>query len=451
MKLSPRSLQITLAALLTTSLLTGTVLTAALLVSACVARAAPPAMDRVQADLPIAPAPAKSTDEQHPTSAPAPQPRPLPVLDREPQLRVLLARGEALSVQLLRPALLPEGGSIGPGTISLLRRGDGMQVTGLARPVTDWLVLRFPPAPEPSFALVDAGRRLFGGDLALRVHGQELVLCEEIGMEAYLVGVLAREVEPDWPLEALKAQAVAARSYATAMWSERQDRPWHLDADHVVDMAYAGYLAQPHPRLATAIAQTRGDLLLVAGQPLTAFFHAASGGVSEDIAAVWPARRLPDGVTPFGDAFARGPDIWAEAGERVAPKRLGRWRVALPWSELQEALAKRQLAPPGGLQRLEVIEGSPAGRVRRLRLIGDQGSREISAVALRMAVGPGRLKSTLWTRVVPTPEALVIEGRGFGHGVGLPQASAWAMATAGRQAPEILARYYPGARLARRW
>jgi len=185
-----------------------------------------------------------------------------------------------------------------PGAVAVRLSGDRFALTGIPVLLAGTEVrLRFTPGGGASFTLRDGagGRRSYAGDLVLVRHQGRLAVVEELPMERYLHGVIEKEVEPDWPLEALKAQAVAARSYATSKWMERHDQPWQLDASEQVDMAYAGYVARPHVRLSTAVEQTRGNLLWFAEQPLPAFFHAASGGHLADIRHVWPRRRCADG------------------------------------------------------------------------------------------------------------------------------------------------------------
>lgn len=416
--------------------------------SACVPRRdrrappPPPAVPAVDVDAADAPPPAED---------PAPQPRALPTLEGEPGIRVLVDRGALLSLRLLNPGRTDDGVVIAPGAQAVRPSGDdAIALTGARRPLPGpQVVIRFRGA-GPHFRAGPGGRS-FAGDLVVVRTGNAVAIVEEVGVEAYLLGVIAKEVEPDWPLEALKAQAVAARSYATAQWMRRHERPWQLDASELVDMAYAGHVAEPHVRLATAVTQTRGDLLLVAGQPLPAFFHAASGGFTSDIAHVWPHRRLPDGVTLLTDAMPPGPDPWAAHGARIAPERLGAWRYRITYAELERRLRARDL-DCGRVERVRIAERTPTGgRVTRVVITGSSATRTISAHALRMACGSTELKSTLWTDFRYSATALVIEGRGYGHGVGLPQASAWAMASAGKRATQILQRYYPGAVVARRW
>ncbi|MDA3961009.1 MAG: SpoIID/LytB domain-containing protein [Planctomycetota bacterium] len=381
---------------------------------------------------------------------PAPQPRQLPPLRGEPQVRVLLDRGDLVSVRLLSPGRSADGTHIAVGAQAVRRQGTGFTMTGARQGVAGPVAVIEFDGPGPHFK---AGRNghSFAGDLVLIQHEQGIAVAEQLGMEAYLRGVIEKEVEPDWPLEALKAQAVAARSYATAKWLERSDRPWQLDASEQVDMAYAGFVAKPHVRLQTAVKQTRGDLLIFANQPVPAFFHAASGGYTEDVTYVWPERRMPDGVTKPAPAMPAGRDPWSVRGEKVAPQRLGAWQFRISFTELATRLRKRGL-DFGVITRIRIAEqDSASARARSVDITGSKHTGRISAHALRMACGSTKVKSTRWTSFRFSDTALVIDGRGYGHGVGMPQASAWAMARDGKLAPDILRQYYAGATLSRKW
>ena len=295
-------------------------------------------------------------------------------------------------------------------------------------------------------------KRELAGSLRLRLERDRVLVIEQEGLDTYLTGVLAKEVQPEWPLEALKAQAVAARSYAAARYLTRHDQSWQLDASEQVDMAYAGHVARVHPNLATALAQTRGQLLWFRDQPLPAFFHAASGGHGEAVDAVWPERRTPDGKHGLAQAMPAVRDPWDAAGRAVAPQRLGPWKAALPLDELRRLLVAAGHRDPGAIRGARLMGKDPgSGRARQVRIDGALGALDLAAHQLRMAVGSTRIRSTLWRDFRIDAGQLIVQGHGYGHGVGLPQASAWAMARDGRLAGEILRLYYPGAALVRRW
>ena len=159
----------------------------------------------------------------------------LPALDHEPELRVFLARGPAVTVQVdARVRLEVAGGhaSVGPGRLRFEAAPGGWRIAGAARVESGAGRLR--GDGEPVFAL-DAtpefgkGRRLrLGGDLEVRAVDGQVEVVERIGMEDYLAGVVGAEMNARWPASALAAQAIVARSYAAARWMERQAETWDV-------------------------------------------------------------------------------------------------------------------------------------------------------------------------------------------------------------------------------
>lgn len=392
-------------------------------------------------------APTPAVTARPPSPPPAPAVRTLPTITAEPSVGVLLARAASVEVQLLRPGRDGGGRAWPAGTMAAAVSGGRLLVAGQAIPGGE-LRLDFPPG-APGYR---HGQRELAGALRLRLERDRVLLIEQEGLETYLTGVLAKEVQSTWPLEALKAQAVAARSYAAARYLTRHDQPWQLDASEQVDMAYAGHVAQVHPNLATALAQTRGQLLWYREQPLPAFFHAASGGHGEAVDAVWPERRTPDGKHELIAAMPAVRDPWDAAGRAVAAQRLGPWKASLPLDELRRLLVAAGQRDPGAIRAVRLVGKDPtSGRARQVRIDGASGAIELSGHQLRMALGSQRIRSTLWRDFRLDAGQLIVQGHGYGHGVGLPQASAWAMAKAGRPAGEMLRLYYPGAALVRRW
>ena len=398
----------------------------------------------------LEPAPVTAVEPPAPAET-APKPRALPPITTEPIVNIRLERSRRIALALLDGGQLADGTAVQVTRTTITAQGDGIALGSLRFAVP--LVISFASHDRANFELTShaTSTERYAGDLVIDRDGDEVVVAERIGIERYLAGVLAKEIEPDWPLEALKAQAVAARSYATVRWMERHDQTWQLDSSEQVDMAYAGYLAKVHPRLALALEQTRGNLLWYAEQPLPAFFHASSGGRTCDLASVWPDRRAPDGVTRIDDAFVARFDQWATTGEEVAPQRLGTWRCVVELSDVRQRL-QRYSKDIGAVGSLKIVERDAAGeRAVKVAVNHSRGRTILPAHAIRMAIGSTLIRSTLWTKVAVTPSKLVIEGRGYGHGVGMPQASAWAMSRNGQLAPAILNYFYPGATLVRKW
>ncbi len=397
----------------------------------------------------------------------------LPALEREPELGVFLARGARLSLELEAPARLEADGrttALAAGRIELLLRGDGWSLAGAAgEPARGPGRLSGGGGPvfqvdaQPEFG---APRRLrLAGDLIVQPARGALELVERVPLETYLASAIGAEMNPRWPAAALAAQAIVARSYAAARWMERRAEPWHLHWHFGVDMAYHGW-SEGVARVARAIAPTRGEMLVYRGFPVLALFHASSGGRTESFERVKPGVLAPDGKTPIAPAMPVVADDAAlpgAAGLGLASTH-GRWKTDVPLPELTRSLAEWSAAAAGrprlGSVEAVSVEGrhDDSGRVARVsvrhRLDGATRFTELGGPEFRLAAGPVRIRSLAWDRCVVAsqpPGYLVLEGRGFGHGCGLSQVSAWYLAQRGLAPEEIVARFYAGARIERRY
>jgi peptidoglycan hydrolase-like amidase len=413
-----------------------------------------------------APAPA---GEELPASAPA---RTLPALDHEPLLRVLIARAPRVRIDVDAPTRLEAewtSTEVGPGTVTIEATREGWRLAGGARAAPGVGMLA--SGGRPIFSLeatprFGAPRRLrLAGDLVVRLDRDAVEVVELVRMEDYLASVVAAEMNPRWPRAALAAQAIVARSYAAARWMERQGEPWQLHWHFGVDMAYHGWSADL-AAVAGAIAPTRGEVLVYAGLPVLALFHASSGGRTEAFERVKPGVRGADGRTPIAPAMPVVDDPAAlpgAAGLGLAASH-GRWKLDLPLPEVTRALQAWSREGPGR-PALGLVEGvsilerhADSGRVARVsvrhRMDGETRFTALDAADVRMALGPVRVRSLWWERCVIAsrePGYLVLEGRGFGHGCGLSQVSAWHLAREGASPEAIVARFYAGARIERRY
>lgn len=406
-------------------------------------------------------------------SGPAPErqvPRPRQTLDQEPELGVLLAQGPRVAFILLLPGRLADGTPLAPGR-HLAEVGPGGLLLD-ARPLGPQARIRVPGAEGaarfsgtlvPPFG--QPQRLDFAGEPALALSpGGEVQLIERVGLETYLAGVVPTEMNPSWPAAALEAQAIVARSYAAAKWLLRQDRPWQLHWHFTEDMAYAGRNARPGAA-GEAVRRTRGRMLLTGGVPVTALFHASTGGRGEAAANAFPGLKLADGrsAAPCMPGLA-DPDCEAGCNGLRLLASHWRWKQDLPLAEVTRGLQawSRQAS---GRARIGTVTGvliasrhADSGRVAELevqhRLDGRSRSVKIPATEFRLAVGPGDMRSTWLDRCLVVPAkggTLVLAGRGFGHGVGLSQVSAWQMARDGRSADEIVARFYAGSVIGRKY
>jgi stage II sporulation protein D len=254
-------------------------------------------------------------------------------------------------------------------------------------------------------------------------------LIVETDLESYLPGVLEGELGASFPPAALRAQAVAARTYALHKTTVARSGASFDVADDQSDQVFRGTPATGRGVLFDAVAATRGMVLLHAGQPLPAYFHSTCGGHTSPVEAVFGGSAIPalSGV-PCG---------------YCAGARYYRWEVRIPLLD-----ASRSLGLGDAMTGLRIGQRDRGGRARTLVLLSDRETvRRASEV--RMALGPARLRSTLIRGIKISGPDLRFMGGGWGHGVGLCQMGARGMAESGAAASDILRHYYPGAQLLR--
>ncbi len=248
-----------------------------------------------------------------------------------------------------------------------------------------------------------------------------------LDVEEYVAGVVAGESSVFRSDEALKAMAVAARSYAVRLRGRHASEGFdfcitthcqHLDRRAVT------------PRLTSLAEQTAGELLWFEGKPALACYTRSCGGRTEAVGAVWP-----DLAEPYLQSHADGYCLRSGAAD---------WQWAATSQDLVGALRRSGLRSPPVIEQIAVAETTAAGRARILTLLGGGESVRISAGSLRFAVGRALGWNTLRSDRYQVGAGFVFQGSGAGHGVGLCQSGADQMGSEGRSYREILAFYYPG-------
>jgi stage II sporulation protein D len=266
------------------------------------------------------------------------------------------------------------------------------------------------------------GDRLLSGEVEVRRGEGGLQVIDALPLEAYVSAVTGAEMPPGFPAEALKAQAVAARSYALARKLEavEEGRDYDLGAT-VLDQVYPGQAVDPRARAAAEA--TAGEVLVKEHRPVEAYFHSACGG------------RTERGI----DAIGRNLDYLTsvECGHcGAAPKSV--WRLTLTAGEVAKLAGL-----PGRATGFRVEERTRTGRASRVEVTAGARRARLAAVEMRRRLGYERLPS-LWFSVQADRGRFVVHGRGSGHGAGLCQwgAAGWAREGVGYRA--ILRRYYRG-------
>ncbi len=382
---------------------------------------------------------ARRRAEEPPTPTPAPKrpeaERPLEPPERaparpgsEPQIRVRLFRGNR-SVRLASEGnltvRLPGGGgelNVGPSALVEVRSGR-LAIAGR------WTKTSSAEVFSPT-GMARLNGSPYRGRFAFRVEGGGLLVINKLGLEGYLRGVVPKEMIPSWPIEALKAQAVAARTYVLYQMEKRRDRSFDVDAT-VLSQVYGGVRAE-RPSTDRAVAETRGQVLRSGNRLVLAYFHANSGGFTEDAGNVWRVS-LP---------YLRSVE------DPYSSRRDSSWNYGLSLSELSRRLRRRGVRV-GRIERVVPLGRYRSGRIKAFRVEGIRGSARVSGNRFRMGVGAGRMRSTL-AELYKDGGRLVMRGRGFGHGVGMSQWGANVMAKRGMSYREILSFYYPGTRLSLR-
>ena len=270
------------------------------------------------------------------------------------------------------------------------------------------------------------------GTLRLIRLKDRLAIVNIMDIETYLMGVLPSEMPLSWPDEALKAQAVAARTYALYYRGAHVKQQWDVVATVEDQVFNGGPIAE---RTRAIIRATRGQVLLHKDKLFPAFFHSTCGGNTES-----PGVALNQSEFNFLEGTSC---TFCETSRHY------RWKVVLP----EDKIAK-QLAASG------IIVGHPILRIRALSNVPDQGRSvlvewkdgrtQIPIVDFRRAVGRMHVKSGKFA-CAPITGAYVFTGRGLGHGTGMCQYGARGLAKLGRTYEEILTYYYKNSRLERRY
>jgi len=334
----------------------------------------------------------------------------------------------------------------------VVRRG----MTGLMLVDRGWYILqpnlkavRISPHTPRGYIRVDG--RPFRGEMIIKpTTDSEMNLVNVVGMDAYLFGVVPGEIGFSDPgmIQAMEAQAVAARTYAFSHLGQYGGKDYDLRSD-VMDQVYGGIAAEK-PLVTQAVWETRGVVLRYDGGYVNAYYHSTCGGRTENIEDVWDKPAQPYLVGVDDDAYCEWSKYWE--WEEVCTRA---WLD----SNVTAFLINEQLGDPADLGRLTDLQINGrlrSGRVESLTLhfqyglVTVRGDRSRWALGRPSRNGPILPSSDYWLEFEPSgPDwsRVVVRGRGYGHGVGMCQTGAIGRARAGQDFGTILLHYYQGARL----
>ena len=278
-------------------------------------------------------------------------------------------------------------------------------------------------ASAPAFIQVNG--KGYRGTIEIVPFEKGLLVIDELPLEDYLVGLINCEISSQWPIEAIKAQAVIARSYALFQMDARKNAPFHLESS-VMDQVYDGCDIEDS-RAARGVRETAGEVLTFDDRIIQAFYHSNCGGHTEASENVW-GYPLP---------YLRGVNC-----KYCLTSGAVKWEQSIPLKKLESQLKSSGYQ----ISRLtDLVPGrrNRSGRLNDLVLVTARGSQTVPATAFRKAIGYSVIKSTNFDVKISGDDA-IFSGVGYGHGVGLCQWGAKQRAEDGFDYREILTYYYPG-------
>ncbi len=336
------------------------------------------------------------------------------------------------------------------------------------------------------FSIVQVENKKYRGYITFNRVEDKLITINYVNLELYLYGVVPREMSGSWPLEALKAQAVAARNYALMRLGSHSHEGYDLcDTTHC--QVYGGYDSESI-NSNRAVIETLNKTLTYNGQLISTYYHSSSGGRTEDSENVW------SGVVPY----LRGVEDEFSLG---APN--DNWKLIMSESEIKETLDENGI-DVGDIIAIKPVEYSDSGRVIKLAIIGKEGIHFLENEKSRAILGYNSLKSTMYEvesqggvhviganssspKIISLDQATIISasgvdtpnrgsdrdninkmqvfngsqvksisnptieyvfsGSGWGHGLGMSQWGAKKMAEEGYTFEEILQHYYTGTKV----
>jgi SpoIID/LytB domain protein len=372
----------------------------------------------------------------------------------QPQTRSVLlhARGGA-DFQWRAPGGRAQRGSSLAGPVRVERRDGKFSVTPIGRaalPGGAAVALRVAPL-DPSTTL-ELNGKTYRGALEFHAAGPGLVCVNVLPLEDYLRGVVPLEMgrHDETRLEALKAQAVAARTYAVKRALARPREIFDVHAS-VQDQVYGGAAAE-NPVSDRAIRETAGVMLLHGDSLAHTYYHSTCGGKTASRHEMWGGEPISY-LLSRPDTDAAG-NAWCRASRYMEWTQS--WDVGALAAIVRDNLAEAgvRTAPPfRAITGFEVRGRFADGRVNALDIVTDRGPVTLrgdkTRWALKPAPGTGRILESARFDIEIRSGRVTATGGGFGHGIGLCQMGALGRAQAGQSYAEILAAYYPGTELAR--
>ena len=262
---------------------------------------------------------------------------------------------------------------------------------------------------------------------------------KNIKIEEYVQGVVAAEMDTKWPVNALAAQAILARTFAMENIKSGRVKQLHgADVSTSVEESQAYDPAKINDNVRKAVEATRGEVVTYGGNYIHAWFSACDGGVSA--------------TAEEGLAYTKEPTPYIKGGAQdgclsiTEPKNKA-WEARIPVAQVRSAVRDRAGKDTGQITTAAVEKKGPSGRAEQIKL----GGVTLGGPSLRLALGSEKVRSMLLSDVRVEGGQLVLTGKGFGHGVGMCQWGARLMAEQGKSPEDIINFYFKDIAIEKQW
>jgi len=256
-------------------------------------------------------------------------------------------------------------------------------------------------------------------------------------MEEYIAGVVAGEMKADWPVEALAAQAILARTFTIEAIEEKGGVPARGTQASTDIKEFQAYNAKAiNDNIKKAVEKTRGMVVSYQGKPIRAWFHASAGGIT---AMAQEGLNFKDAEPPYIQSV--------QSPDELAPADVQNWTVSFTTKEVI-AVLKKLGKTVSSIESVDIGKKGPSGRTTTLLI---NKKVEVSAPEFRVGIDSVKLKSMLLDKVEVHGDAVIFTGKGYGHGVGMSQWGANKLATLGKTPEDIIAYYFKGVTVEKRW
>ncbi|MCM0758777.1 MULTISPECIES: SpoIID/LytB domain-containing protein [Sporomusa] len=287
-----------------------------------------------------------------------------------------------------------------------------------------------PPTPAPQQATQQQEP-----DITVFMH--ETGEKKTMKMEEYLAGVVAGEMKNDWPVEALAAQAIIARTFTLEAMETKGGVPERGTQASTDIKEFQAYNAKAvNDNVKKAVQMTRGMVLTYQGKPIKGWFHASAGGIT---ATAKEGLNYREAEPPYIQSV--------QSPDELAPADIKNWTIVFPKEAVMAAMAKMG-KKVNDISSIEITQKGPSGRAVMLRVNREV---EVSGPELRVALDSTKLKSMLLDKIEVGEENVTFAGKGYGHGVGMSQWGANRMAKEGKKPEDIVTHYFKGVKVEKRW